>query len=113
MPSGGQSEAERWRERLTWLAHMRRETILQWPRAFSVRLAQPRLRQISNRQRMRRPALSRMYWMSLPRDRPSSFSPVMYDCTTHIIRQPHTTTNETGQKDPDQVLNIKDLPCPE
>ena len=64
----------------TWLPHMRRETILQSAMDLSVRLAQPRLRQISNRQRMRRLALSRMYCMSLPSASPSSFSRDMNDC---------------------------------
>ena len=75
----------------TWLPHMRLETILQSAMDLSVRLAQPRLRQISNRQRMRRPALSRMYCMSLPSASPSSFSLEMKDCIYKCQRQypPH------------------------
>ena len=67
--------------RRTWEPHMRRVTILHSCRARRVREAQPRRRQISNRQRMRRPALCVTYTMSLLSARPSSFSWLMYACT--------------------------------
>ena len=61
----------------TWEPHMRRVTILHSCRARCVRLLQPRRRQISNRQRMSRPALCVTYTMSEDSARPSSFSWLM------------------------------------
>ena len=78
-----------------WLPHMRWLTILHRAMDLSARPAQPRFRQISNRQRIRRPALCVTYTMSVDSARPSSFSREMYACsvacyvssaTPHIFR---------------------------
>ena len=68
--------ADLWHTRgcLTWLPHMRLLIILHRFMALFVRPAQPRLRQISNRQRIRRPALCVTYTMSDAMASPSSFS---------------------------------------
>jgi hypothetical protein len=76
-------------------------------RAFSVSPAQPLLRQISNRQRIKRPADCVTYTMSLARARPSSFRLLMYawrhmhrQCITFnasqpLLLPPLTNANET------------------
>lgn len=64
-----------------WLPHIRLLIILHRLSALSVRPAQPRLRHISNKQRIRRPADWVTYTMSDDKARPSSFSCEMYACS--------------------------------
>lgn len=63
-------------------------------RALSVRPAQPRFRQISNRQRIRRPADCVTYTISLLSARPSSLRLLMYACRKRTLKKRHVVVSQ-------------------